>query len=153
MGTGARPFTGAIQTPSHMKTIAIFFAVAVLAFLSGCKDDKVSFETLETNRSIANENSRYNAQKWRADNGMGELGILARGDSTQQANCPQGDGWASVDLTNPTTKQPAIALKCSTVSANVGCIKASDFKDRAVLSSQENRCNSEIPSTVKKIEQ
>jgi hypothetical protein len=134
----------------RMKTLLLSLAIA--STLAACGDDKVSFETLETNRAVANENSAYNAKKWRADNGMGELGILTRGDSTQQAKCPQGDGWASVDLTNPQTKQTVLALKCSTVSPNVGCIKASDFKDRAVLANQENTCNAEIPATLKKIE-
>lgn len=121
--------------------------------LTACGDDGVSFETLETQRAVANANSRYNAQAWRAENGHEKLGILTRGDSTQQAKCPQGDGWASVDLTDPSTKQPVIKLKCSTVSANIGCVKDEDFKARAVLAKQENSCNTEIPSNLKKIEQ
>lgn len=113
---------------------------------------KVSFDTLETQRSVANDNSRYNAQKWRADNGYEANGILTRGDSTQQANCPQGDGWASVDLTDPKTKAVVQKLKCSTVSGNMGCYKDEDFKARAALASQENTCNKDIPKTLKKIE-
>lgn len=127
--------------------------LAVLA-LAGCfGSDKVSFDTLETQRAIANDNSRYNAQKWRAENGFEVLNILARGDSTQQANCPQGDGWASVDLINTKTKAPEVKLKCSTVSGEVGCVKEDDFKGRAVLAKQENSCNPDIPKTLKKIEQ
>jgi photosystem II stability/assembly factor-like uncharacterized protein len=128
-------------------------ALAATLVLVACGDQGVSFETLETQRAVANANSRYNAQAWRAENGHEKLGILTRGDSTQQAKCPQGDGWASVDLTDPNTKQPAISLKCSTVSANVGCIRAEDFKARAVLARQENSCNAEIPANLKKIEQ
>ena len=128
-------------------------AVVTAALMTGCGDKEVSFDTLETQRSIANDNSRYNAQKWRADNGFEALNILSRGDSTQQAACPQGDGWASVDLIDPRTKQPQVKLKCSTVSGNLGCYIDSDFKARAVLAKQENSCNSEIPRTLKKIEQ
>ncbi len=134
-----------------MKLMAIL-AVLCAVFLAACGQQEVSFDTLETQRSVANENSRYNAQKWRAENGQEALGILTRGDSTQQANCPQGDGWASVDLTHPQTKQPVLKLKCSTVSGNIGCIKDEDFKARAVLAKQENSCNAEIPKTLKKIE-
>lgn len=134
-----------------MKTI--FSAVLTAIFLTACGDEGVSFETLETNRSIANDNSRYNAQKWRAENGFEKFGILSRGDSTQQAKCPQGDGWASVDLTDPQTKQPAVKLKCSTVSPNLGCLKDEDFKARSTLAKQENSCNTEIPKNLKKIEQ
>lgn len=121
-------------------------------FIAAC-GESVSFETLETQRATANDNSRYNAQKWRAENGYEKLGILARGDSTQQPKCPQGDGWASVDLTNPDTKGVQLKLKCSTVSANVGCMLADDFKARAALANQENACNASLPSTLKKIEQ
>ncbi len=135
----------------YLKTITLA-AVAALTLVA-CSDDKVSFETLETQRAIANDNSRYNAQKWRAENGFESLNILARGDSTQQATCPQGDGWASVDLIDAKTKAAQEKLKCSTVSGNLGCYKDADFKARAVLAKQENTCNAEIPKTLKKIEQ
>lgn len=137
------------------------FAIALVSVLAltACTEEKVpveekvSFDTLETQRAVANDNSRYNAQKWRAENGFEQNGILARGDSTQQANCPQGDGWASVDLTDPKTKATVVKLKCSTVSGSVGCYKDEDFKGRAVLAKQENSCNADIPKTLKKIEQ
>jgi len=136
------------------KTVTFAVIAATVAFaLVGCgAKQEVSFDTLEMQRSIANDNSRFNATKWRAENGYEQSGILARGDSTQQANCPQGDGWASVDLTDPTTKKVVVKLKCSTVSGNIGCITAEDFKARAVLASQENICNDKIPSMLKKIE-
>lgn len=130
----------------------ILSLMAATTLLSACFSDEVSFEALETQRGIANDNSKFNAQKWRADNGFEKLGILARGDSTQQANCPQGDGWATVDLTDPSTKQPVVKLKCSTVSANVGCYKEEDFKARTQLSTQDNKCNPNIPKALKKIE-
>lgn len=122
--------------------------------MMGCEGNKkVSFDTLELQRAVANDNSQFNAQKWRAENGYEKLNILARGDSSQQANCPQGDGWATVDLIDPLTKQPQLRLKCSTVSANLGCWKEEDFKARSVLSSQENSCNTTLPENLKKIEQ
>jgi hypothetical protein len=134
-----------------MKTFLIATTTAV--FLTACGDKDVSFDTLETQRSIANDNSRYNAQKWRAENGYEALNILSRGDSTQQASCAQGDGWASVDLIDAKTKAVQEKLKCSTVSGNLGCYKDADFKARAVLAKQENTCNNDIPKTLKKIEQ
>jgi hypothetical protein len=120
--------------------------------LSACGKSQVTFATLETQRGIANDNSKFNAQKWRAENGFEKTSILARGDSTQQIDCPQGDGWASVDLLDPTTKAVAQKLKCSTVSANIGCLKDEDFKSRAVLATQENKCNPGLPESIKKIE-
>jgi hypothetical protein len=134
-----------------MKTSILI--LSLVAALTACGEDKVSFDTLELQRSVANDNSRYNAQKWRAENGFERFGILTRGDSTQQAACPQGDGWASVDLLEASTKAVALKLKCSTVSGNIGCLKDEDFKARVALASQENRCNAEIPKTLKKVEQ
>jgi len=128
-------------------------SIIIAAALTACGKQEVSFDTLETQRSIANDNSRYNAQKWRAENGYEALNILSRGDSTQQANCPQGDGWASVDLIDAKSKAVMEKLKCSTVSGNLGCYKDADFKARAVLAKQENTCNNDIPKTLKKIEQ
>jgi hypothetical protein len=131
----------------------VFIATTIALLLTACGDKEVSFDTLETQRSIANDNSRYNAQKWRAENGYEALNILSRGDSTQQASCAQGDGWASVDLIDAKTKAVQEKLKCSTVSGNLGCYKDADFKARAVLAKQENTCNNDIPKTLKKIEQ
>lgn len=148
------PDPNPINNPNFKFDMKLTLTLSLIAalFLVACADEKVGFETLELQRSIANENARFNAQKWRAENGFEKLGILGRGDSTQQANCPQGDGWASVDLTDPQTKAPVVKLKCSTVSGNVGCYKDEDFKARPALSTQENKCNAEIPKNLKKIE-
>lgn len=144
--------SGPSITESEMKKCVIgLLAVASLG-LAACGGDKVSFDTLETARGVANENSKFNAQKWRAENGYEALGILSRGDSSQQADCPQGDGWASVDLIEPKSKAPQIKLKCSTVSANLGCWRDEDFKARAQLAAQENKCNPNLPANIKKIE-
>lgn len=136
-----------------MKFITTIATLIAAVALAACGQKEASFDTVELQRSVANDNSRYNAQKWRAENGFGDLSILARGDSTQQANCPQGDGWASVSLLEPKTKAVQVDLKCSTVSGNLGCYTAKDFKDRSVLAMQENTCNEKIPATLKKIEQ
>lgn len=136
-----------------MKTILKVTLVTIASLTLVACSEKVSFDTLETQRAVANDNSRYNAQKWRAENGYEQNGILTRGDSTQQANCPQGDGWASVDLIDSKTKAVVEKLKCSTTSGQLGCLKDIDFKSRLVLAKQENTCNQDIPKTLKKIEQ
>ena len=121
--------------------------------LAGCQKQEVSFDSLESARSVVNANAQYNAAKFRADNGYQNAGLLVRGDSSQQTNCPQGDGWASVDIVDATTKQPIVKLKCSTVSANIGCMTNEDFKSRVQYASQENTCNETLPYPPKKIEQ
>lgn len=134
-----------------MKKTLILLAVALLAV--ACGDKEESPAALETAREVANANSRFNAAAWRGDNGYESTTILARGDSTQQPKCPQGDGWASVDLLDPKTKAKVVELKCSTYSANVGCSLASDFKSRKALSTQENVCSEQVPYPMRKIEQ
>ena len=135
-----------------MKKVLLVAAMGLT--LAGCgKKDEVSFDALESARSVVNANAQYNATKFRAENGYSNLGLLVRGDSTQQPSCPQGDGWASVDLLNPETKQPQVKLKCSTVSPNIGCMAVEDFKNRVQYVSQENTCNPSLPYPPKKIEQ
>ena len=135
----------------NLTFLTSLLAISSVVFLAACGDE-VSDEHLDLQRQIANDNSRFNAQRWRGENGFEKLGILARGDSTQQKKCSQGDGWASVDLVDAVTKQPVIKLKCSTSSMAVGCVKGEDFAARAVLASQENSCNAGIPKVLKKIE-
>lgn len=132
--------------------IKYLLALTFVAILAACGSKEESPAALETARETANANSRFNAAKWRGENGFEATTILARGDSTQQPKCPQGDGWASVDLLNPTTKQKVAELKCSTYSANVGCTLANDFKARPQLATQENTCSAQVPYPLKKIE-
>jgi hypothetical protein len=133
-----------------MKTVLIIASLAVA--LTGCKEE-ASFDALESARATVNANAHYNASKFRAENGYEAMGLLVRGDSSQQPSCVQGDGWASVDLVDAKTKQPTLKLKCSTVSPNIGCMTSDDFKARAQYANQENVCNQSLPLTPKKIEQ
>jgi hypothetical protein len=129
------------------------FAVVLSSLvLTGCGSNEVSFETLESARSVANDNAKFNATKFRAENGFEKFGLLVRGDSSQTNSCPQGDGWASVDLLDE-YKQPYRKLKCSTVSSNIGCMTVEDFKSRQQYASQENQCNHTLPKMPKRIEQ
>ena len=136
-----------------MRTLLLLAATCCLTALAACGQNNVSFDTLETSRNVANENALFNAARWRAQLPIyAESKILGRGDSTQAADCPSGDGWASIDLVSAdgaaTTK-----LKCSTVSANLGCLLSSDFAQREQYSKQENRCDSHLPIPLKKLAQ
>lgn len=110
-----------------MKTAIITTLIAVT--LAACSRDEVSFDTLETARKQARENAEFNARKWRADTKLYADSILiSRGDSTQAPACPQGDGWATIDIADAQTGQTQAKLKCSTVSDSVGCRVDNDFK-------------------------
>jgi len=89
----------------------------------------VSFETLETARHQAKENAEFNARSWRSQlPAMARLSLISRGDSSQTPDCPQGDGWASIDVVNPETAAVVVGLKCSTVSDSISCRTNDDFK-------------------------
>lgn len=127
----------------------LMVGVAALAVVA-CSE-KVSFDTLETQRAVANENSTFNAARWRSQLPQyAEYKILGRGDSTQSAACPQGDGWASIDLISADGAK-SLKLKCSTVSVNIGCLLASDFAQREQFAKHENSCDTTLPRALTKI--
>jgi hypothetical protein len=131
-----------------LRTIACLVAIAALA---ACGQE-VAFETLETARKQARENAEYNARKWRADTKVhAEANIVSRGDSTQAPACPQGDGWASMDMTNQ-NGQVLAKLKCSTVSDSVGCREEKDFKS-SPYANEDGSCQavSKVPHPLPKI--
>ncbi len=137
-----------------MKTYLLMAAAAVAtaACVSGCSND-VSFDTLETARKQAKENAEFNAKAWRAQTpAYAQLNIISRGDSTQTPTCPQGDGWATIDLVNPNNPASKIALKCSTVSDSVGCRESNDFK-ASPFANEDGSCQAttKVPHPLPKI--
>lgn len=128
-------------------------AVAALALL-GCGPKEVGFDTLETARNQARDNALWNAQRFRStDPRFDGLEIISRGDSTQSPECPQGDGWASMDFYNPQTKLIA-KTKCSTVSSAVGCMTDEDFKKKVYVE-EDGHCQNtnKVPFPFRKIVQ
>lgn len=134
-----------------MKYITLFLVLLIV----GCGQQKdVSFDTLEQARSQAKDNATFNAQAYRqSDPRIQQFGIISNGDSTQDNGCPQGDGWATVKLVSKDNTQ-TINLKCSTVSASVGCMFADEFKTK-IYSGEEGHCQSitKVPFPFRKITQ
>ena len=131
---------------------AILSVLAICA-LAACGSKEVSFDTLETARAQAVENSLFNARSWRAQApAYAKLGIKSRGDSSQNPACPQGDGWSSIDLIDDQTGAVRVKLKCSTVSANVGCRESEDFKG-SPYASEDGNCQptTKVPHPLPKI--
>lgn len=127
-------------------------ALAAVVALAGCGKD-VSFDTLETARKQAKENAEYNSKAWRAQTpAYAQLSIISRGDSSQTPECPQGDGWATIDLVDPSKPGSKISLKCSTVSDSVGCREANDFK-ASPFANEDGRCQvtTKVPHPLPKI--
>lgn len=122
--------------------------------LVGCSEkQELSFETVESARIQVNENSEFNAKSYRqAHPEFAGYSINMRGDSTQSAKCGQGDGWASIDLVKiEGDKKFSQPLKCSTVSAAIGCMSDADFKSRS-YASQDGQCDESLPFPLPKIQ-
>ena len=135
------------------KTLSII-ALSIGAFLlAACGSKDVSFDTLETARKQAKDNAEYNAKAWRAQTpAYAKLSLISRGDSSQTPSCPQGDGWASIDLVNPDNPGQKLGLKCSTVSDSVGCRESNDFKS-SPFANEDGSCQSttKVPHPLPKI--
>ncbi len=125
-----------------MKKLFLAFALASIMSLSAC-GDKVSFDTVEAQRSTAIDNSGFNAQIYR-NAYKPDLVIKARGDSTIDAKCPQGDGWATIDLLNKQTGGIVEVIKCSTYSASIACMNVEDFQKRYT----DGKCDADIPMPI-----
>ena len=122
----------------------------LLAAITGCtcQAEKVSFETLEDARRQARENAEFVARADRsASPEYSACSLGTAGDSTQKPECPQGDGWASLALRCGGTDTQ---IKCSTVSAAIGCIPADQFKTKP-FAAEEGRCNPDIPHPLPKM--
>lgn len=137
-----------------MKLKYLTLIIAATIGLAACGPKDVSFDTLETARKQAKDNAEYNARKWRADTKVQRLvesNIISRGDSTQSPTCPQGDGWASMDLVNG-DGQKIVGLKCSTVSDSVGCLENNDFKTKS-YANEDGQCQAttKVPHPLPKI--
>ncbi len=136
-----------------MKYANILIAVSVATALTGCGKENVSFDTLETARKQAKENAEFNARFWRSQTpAYTSLSLISRGDSSQTPDCPQGDGWASIDLVDPENPKRKIAIKCNTVSDSVGCRESDDFKG-SPFANEDGRCQSveKVPHPLPKI--
>lgn len=128
------------------------FLILGAVVLAGCGQKDVSFTTLEDARGTARENAMFNAQRYRQENVLyQQWSILPRGDSTQMPDCPQGDGWATMDFLSP-DKGRIVKVKCSTVSANLMCLEDTDFKTKS-YASEDGNCQktTKVPFPLPKI--
>lgn len=130
-----------------------FAALVIAMSLSACGPDKVSFDTLETARNQGKVNAEWNAQTFRASNpAYANTAITSQTDSTMTAECPQGDGWASIKLINKDDPGQKMGIKCSTVSGSVGCLTDDDFAKKA-YAGDDGRCQGtdKVPFPIPKI--
>lgn len=132
-----------------MKKLVILTALV----LSACSSQEdISFDTVEAGRKTANENAEYNAKVYRATHPeFANYSILGASDSTQSNKCGQGDGWETLTLVKSDTPSVKIPLKCSTVSAALGCMLDAEFKTKT-YAGQDGKCDTSLPYPLPKIE-
>lgn len=128
-----------------MKTtlITLFITFA----LTACGAN-VSADRLEEARQTAKTNSELNAQLYRAANPRftGDYSLISRSDDSQTPDCPQGDGWAEVNIMKAEGKLiDKTPLMCSTYSTSVGCYRTEDFNKNPNLAKQNGGCNKNVP--------
>jgi hypothetical protein len=130
------------------KTCLLVFAVMAFA-LSACNEKKVATpDRREEARQTAKANSEFNAQMYKAANPRftADFSIISRSDDTQDAKCPQGDGWADLSIMKVDGKTvDKTQLICSTYSASVGCYRKEDFEKTPNLAQQNGHCSKEVP--------
>ena len=131
------------------------FLTSLLSLIVACGGTPaVGPQELDMALKTARDNALYNAKLWRSQNTVySAYDIMARGDSSQTPDCPQGDGWATIELIDLTTKAK-LTIKCSTWSAGKGCIDESHFKT-SPDAMQDKRCQptSSIPYPLPSIAQ
>lgn len=126
----------------------ILLLSAAIALLSACGNDKVSPDRLEEARSTAKANAEWNAAQYKAANPRftADFSIIGRSDTSQTAECPQGDGWASMSIMKVEGKVvDKTSLRCSTYSSSVGCYREEDFVKDKQLVSEDAVCRKEVP--------
>lgn len=134
---------------------AFLISVGVMACSAPPPTPETSFQDVEQARAQARENAQLNAQGWRALNGANKFDIYSRGDSTIVSTCPNGDGWASIDLVDKETRGVVKRLKCSTVSAALSCLEEEDFKGKPQYAGDEGKCQpqTKVPFPLPKLTQ
>lgn len=130
-----------------MKKSQFFLIITVIVMaifaMTGCgKKETVDFATLEDARHQARANGEENAKTYRAENPRfdARFKIVSHGDSTQSPECPQGDGWTTNSIMSVEGKEiEKYTIKCSTVSAALGCYLDADFVKKP-FAMEEGKC-------------
>ena len=131
-----------------MKFSKLALSLALVVTLAACSKAVVSDNSLEEARMTAKSNSEFNAQMYKAANPRftADFQIVSRSDTSQKAECPQGDGWAQLSIMKVEGKVvDKTVLMCSTYSSSVGCFRQEDFSKDPQLANEDGRCNSSVP--------
>lgn len=127
-----------------------YYVLIIAAMLTACGPEKASWGTQEDMRKIAKQNGEFSADAFR-NAYFPDLIVRPNGDSTINEDCPQGDGWVSIDLLDKQTQKVKVELKCSSVSMEIGCYEKAVFQTKKDYAAQDGRCNNAIPFPLPKL--
>lgn len=134
-----------------MKKLLISSLLATVLLAACTEENKLSFESVEGARKTANENAEYNAKAFRASHpDYATWVILTASDSTQSEKCGSGDGWETITFEHAVS-QLKVPIKCSTVSATLGCMSDAEFKTKS-YAARDGKCDTTLPFPLPKIQ-
>ena len=129
--------------------LACISSIVVASLLNTGCNDEVSQATVEEQRTIARGNSMFVAKDFVSNNPRyAGYQVVNNGDSTMSTSCPQGDGWASLELYHPEKK--GIKIKCSTYSKGIGCMTQKNFEGKT-YARQDKTCDRKLKYPLPKI--
>ena len=116
--------------------------------LTGCGQEKISQEVVDRNQTISQVNAEKNATSFAKQRFPEYERVLVDSDSTINADCRYGDGWASGTIQMPNSK---ISIKCQTNGRGKGyqgCLTKVDFMKKS-YAKEEGTCNNKLTSLPK----
>lgn len=116
------------------------------ANLAKAEENRKLQDMLETQRSVALENVSKNAASYFAANPRFDntWSKMPHTDDQITAACPQGSGWAWVNIMRVQGKEvEKKTIWCSTSSRSLGCYIAEDFK-KGPHAQQAEGCNANL---------
>lgn len=116
------------------------------ANLAKAEENRKLQDMLETQRSTALENATKNASSYFAANPRFDntWSKIPHTDDQITAACPQGSGWAWVNIMRVQGKEvEKKTIWCSTSSRSLGCYIEADFK-KGVHASEAEGCNANL---------
>ena len=128
-----------------MKALALVAVAATLLVACGGGGPSLTAADIDQNMRISRENAELNAKGWARNNVPGFERVVFDSDSTIDASCPFGDGWASGEVID--SKGKAVPIKCQTNGngkGDNGCMLKADFMGKEKYAAQEGKCDASL---------
>lgn len=136
---------------NHALAAALFIAGLGAVGLVGCAE-KVPTHVVDENQQITQANATLNARRYSAETYPGiDTRVLMQSDSTVNAMCRFGDGWASGVIINNADGRTIDKIKCQTAGRGKGlhgCLPESVFKGKD-YAQQDGRCDNNLTALEK----